>query len=66
MKVNSMNLEFFTGNEASFPSQLIPVCSCYSAVSAGQTLQTSEAGVSPLRQSAPNCLGAGGWPGSGI
>lgn len=39
MKLNSRNLEFFTVNEASFISQLIPVYGCYSAASAGRTLQ---------------------------
>lgn len=69
MKLNSTNLGFFTVKKVSFISQLIPVYSCYSAISAGQTLQTSEAGVSPLGQSVQTCPDAEGrrvLPGAGL
>lgn len=60
MKLNSMNLEFFAVNKASFSSQLLPVHGCYSALGAGQTLQSSEAGVSPLGPAVQTCPGAEG------
>lgn len=68
MNVNSTNLEFFTATKASFIAQLVPVFGCYSDRGAGQTLQSSGAGASPLGQSVQACPEAEGrriLPGAG-